>query len=150
MQLKKIQINIATQLLTAWLKDQLVYSFHCVTGDFKHPTPTGKFRILKKELVRKSRKFDAQMNYALQINDSGVFIHESYNFSTDPQNQKPLATVLSDTTAGAMSRMRGWFPKFGEWEAPVGNINLTGSMAVSGWRIQMQQNFLTGLNWERR
>lgn len=124
---KQIVIDVTAQTLTAYSKDQKIYAFHCVTGDFKHPTPKGNFKVLKKELVRRSRKYDAQMNYAMQINHSGIYIHESYNFSTNPQQQNPFATILSDTTAGAMSRLRGWLPKIGELEVPVGNINLTGS-----------------------
>lgn len=124
---KKIIIELATQRLRAYDAGKLVYDFGCITGDAKHPTPKGKFHILKKEQVRRSARYNAQMNYALQITNNGIFIHESYNFVEDPAKQNVFSTAVSDTTAAAMSRMRSWFPKVGEADVQVGNINLVGS-----------------------
>lgn len=124
---KKIQVDITAQRLYAYEDDVLVHEFGCVTGDAKHPTPKGKFKILGKERVRRSNAYNAQMNYALQINNEGIFIHESYNYIEKPEKQNPFATVLSDTANTSMSRMRSWFPTIAEKEIKVGNLNLIGS-----------------------
>ena len=124
---KRISISIADQHLTGWTNDSIAFELPCVTGDAKHPTPKGKFKIIQKELVRRSRTYDAQMNYAIQLTTSGIFIHESYNYIEDPTKQNPFATLVSDTAAVSMSRMRSWFPQIGETEMKVGNVNLLGS-----------------------
>jgi lipoprotein-anchoring transpeptidase ErfK/SrfK len=124
---KKIMVDIGSQRLIAYEDDVEVYKFGCVTGDAKHPTPKGKFKVLQKEKVRRSGKYNAQMNYALQINNTGIFIHESYNYIENPAEQGTLATVVSDTAAISMSRMRSWFPTIAEKEVVVKNLNLIGS-----------------------
>jgi lipoprotein-anchoring transpeptidase ErfK/SrfK len=124
---KKIIIDLLSQRLKGSSGDDVVFDFPCVTGDAKHITPKGTFRILNKERVRRSAKYNAQMNYALQITKSGIFIHESYNFIEDPAKQNFFGTAVSDSAATAMSRMRSWFPDVGELDIQVGNVNLTGS-----------------------
>lgn len=124
---KRIEIEIAKQKLRAFAAEKLVHNFSCVTGDAKHPTPKGKFKVLKKEQIRRSGKYNSQMNYALQLNNDGIFIHESYNYIEKPSQQSFLARAISDTTAGSVSRLRAWFPGVGEAELNVGNINLFGS-----------------------
>ncbi len=120
-------MDIASQRLYAYEDDVAVHVFGCVTGDTRHATPKGRFKILRKEKVRRSGKYNAQMNYALQINDTGIFIHESYNYIENPAAQSTLATVVSDTAAVSMSRMRSWFPTIAEKEVVVKNLNLIGS-----------------------
>jgi len=124
---KKIVIDIAKQRLRAYLGEGEAFDFSCVTGDAEHPTPKGKFKILQKERVRRSRKYDSQMNYALQLTTTGIFIHESYNYSETPSQQSFLAKAISDTTTPSVSRLRAWFPNLGSREVKVGNINLLGS-----------------------
>lgn len=127
MQQKKIVIEISSQTLTTYIKDKKITSFRCVTGDAEHPTPKGEFKIMKKEMVRRSLKYNAQMNYALQITNSGIFIHESYNYIENPKEQSSVATIISDTTTSTVSYLRSWLPKTSELKLPIGNINIAGS-----------------------
>jgi lipoprotein-anchoring transpeptidase ErfK/SrfK len=124
---KKILVDISSQSLTAMNGSSAIYAFSCVCGDTKHPTPRGKFRIIRKDFVHRSRAYNAQMNYALQITTDGIFIHESYNYIENPLEQSFFATTVSDTAATAMSRMRSWFPRIADVNLPVGNVNLIGS-----------------------
>ncbi|MEO6231104.1 MAG: L,D-transpeptidase [Ferruginibacter sp.] len=124
---KRISVDCRSQLLTAYENDKILFEFHCVTGDAKHPTPKGKFKIIGKERIYRSKTYNAQMNFALQITTDGVFIHEAYNFSEDPKNQSVFARVISDTTAPVISKSRSWFPSLGDKEIGIGNINLIGS-----------------------
>jgi lipoprotein-anchoring transpeptidase ErfK/SrfK len=124
---KSIVVVLKSQTLAAYTANNVVFEFGCVCGDAQHPTPKGRFRIIKKERIYRSKTYNAQMNYALQITTSGIFIHESYNFVDDPRNQNLVATIVSDTTAATMSRMRSWFPQLAEADLKVGNINLVGS-----------------------
>jgi lipoprotein-anchoring transpeptidase ErfK/SrfK len=124
---KKITVDISNQRLQALYAGSVIYDFPCVTGDVKHPTPKGKFKVIKKERIYRSKTYDAQMNYALQITNTGIYIHESYNYSEHPDQQSFLAKAISDTTATSVSRMRAWFPSVQKAEVKVGNINLIGS-----------------------
>ena len=124
---KKIEVDIISQQLTAYESKKLVYSFSCITGDAGHATPKGKYKIISKHRIYRSRKYDAQMNYALKITGDGVFIHESYNLIEDPVKQTGIATVLSDTTANVVSFARKNFPEIAKKNVTVGNINVFGS-----------------------
>jgi lipoprotein-anchoring transpeptidase ErfK/SrfK len=124
---KKIVISIARQNLVAFNGEEKCLDLSCITGDAKHPTPTGKFRILEKELVHRSKKYNAQMNYAMRLNSTGIYIHEAYNVIEDPAKQTPLATAVSDTAANIVSKGRQLFPTMAESTIALGNINLLGS-----------------------
>ena len=124
---KKIKIELSSQRLKAYADAKEVFDFPCVTGDAGHPTPKGKFSVLQKERIRRSRKYNSQMNYALQLTTSGIFIHESYNRSENPLTQSPFDKVISDTAGTAVSRLRAWFPSISESNISFGNINLLGS-----------------------
>lgn len=125
--MKKIEVDIAGQQLTAYENKKLVYSFPCITGDAGHLTPRGKYKIISKHRIYRSKKYDAQMNYALKITGDGVFIHEGYNYIEDPARQTGVATVLSDTTANVVSFARKTFPDIAKKNISVGGINVFGS-----------------------
>lgn len=124
---KQILIQITNQKLSAFEENKKVFDFNCVTGDAGHPTPKGKFKILSKSKKYRSHTYDSQMNYALKLTNSGIFIHESYNYETDPNNFSPFASLLSDSTANLMSYMRSTFPEVSKTNIGIGNINLMGS-----------------------
>lgn len=107
--------------------DSVVYDFPCVTGDADHATPKGNFSILSKKDIYRSKTYNAQMNYALQLTHDGIYIHESYNYIEKPSQQSFLAKAISDTTATSVSRLRSWFPSIDTVQIKVGNVNLTGS-----------------------
>jgi lipoprotein-anchoring transpeptidase ErfK/SrfK len=124
---KRIEVNITSQQLMAYENKKLVYSFPCITGDASHPTPKGKYKIISKHRIYRSKKYDAQMNYALRITSDGIFIHEGYNYIEDPVKQTRIAAVLSDTTANVVSFARKSFPDIAKKNITVGNINVFGS-----------------------
>ncbi|GAA4737589.1 L,D-transpeptidase [Flavisolibacter ginsenosidimutans] len=124
---KKIIVDISEQRLQALTDDKVVYDFPCVTGDAEHATPRGKFTVLSKKEIYRSKTYDAQMNYALQLTTDGIYIHESYNYSERPSQQSFLAKAVSDTAATSVSRLRSWFPGVANKELKVGNVNLFGS-----------------------
>lgn len=124
---KRIMIEITKQRLSAFEDGVLKYNFYCVTGDSKHPTPIGNFKILNKQRERRSQKYNAQMNFALHLTNDGIFIHESYNYNEKINKQSMIATMVSDSTTAVVSNLRAFFPKMKEAELNLGNINLAGS-----------------------
>lgn len=124
---KKITISLVKQKLLAYNGEDKFLDIPCVSGDAAHPTPKGKFKVLEKHLIYRSKTYDAQMNYALRLTTSGIFIHEGYNFIEDPAKQNIIATIVSDTLAGTVSTGRALFPSLAEKKINLGNINLTGS-----------------------
>src|ERR1700678_4511759 len=74
---KRIEVNISRQVLTAFDGDQIVYQFHCATGDQAHRTPKGRFKIFRKEERYVSHQYNRRMDYAMFFNH-GVAIHEAY------------------------------------------------------------------------
>lgn len=127
---QKIVINLSQQKLFANTDKKTDFEFHCVSGDADHPTPKGKFKILKKYRIYRSRSYDAQMNYALQLTTSGIFIHESYNFVENPKKQNFFATKMSDSTAFVMSHIRSAFPNTAKAFGSHGCVRLAHSDAV--------------------
>jgi lipoprotein-anchoring transpeptidase ErfK/SrfK len=124
---KKIKIDILKQKLTALDGKSVFMNVSCVTGDDTHPTPTGKFKIIKKDRIHLSKKYNAQMNFALQLTNDGIFIHESYNYISNPNNQTQLATTISDTTTNVVSQVRSWIPNVSKVNVNLGMINIIGS-----------------------
>ncbi|MGL4550552.1 MAG: L,D-transpeptidase [Gemmataceae bacterium] len=74
---KRIIVDITSQVLHAYHGDELVYRLPCVSGDRDHATPFGHFRVLRKLRICRSRKYDAQMNYAMFFTTQGHAIHEA-------------------------------------------------------------------------
>jgi len=75
---KKIQVNLARQILIAWENGTEVFRFDCATGDKDHPTDVGRFQIFKKDRKHYSKKYHAQMDYALFFTADGKAIHMSH------------------------------------------------------------------------
>jgi lipoprotein-anchoring transpeptidase ErfK/SrfK len=73
----KIVVKLSDQTLTAYENKAEVYKFHCATGDSAHPTPQGKWRIYRKHRKYRSKKYDAQMDYAMFFH-GGYAIHMAY------------------------------------------------------------------------
>ena len=61
-------VDLTDQTLTAYEKKNVVYQFDVVSGDKDHPTPEGTFKVTRKENPYRSKKYDAQMDYAMFFN----------------------------------------------------------------------------------
>jgi lipoprotein-anchoring transpeptidase ErfK/SrfK len=75
---KKIVVKLDRQVLLAYDGDQLVHEFDCATGDDEHGTTAGLYAISRKHRYYRSRKYDAQMNFAMFFSRDGKAIHESH------------------------------------------------------------------------
>lgn len=76
---KQIVVDLADQKLYAYEGSSLAYEFDATSGDSDHATalkPT-LFTITRKEETYRSKKYDAQMNYALFFSADGKAIHQS-------------------------------------------------------------------------
>jgi tetratricopeptide (TPR) repeat protein len=65
--LKRIEIDVSEQRLTAWDGDKLVYSFVCSTGKHGTPTKYGRFSVISKVPEAYSSVWDLRMPYWLGI-----------------------------------------------------------------------------------
>jgi lipoprotein-anchoring transpeptidase ErfK/SrfK len=76
---KQIIVDLDEQLLYAYEGTKRIYEFDCASGDNEHPTAErpALFEVLRKEKIYRSRKYDAQMNYALFFSADGKAIHQS-------------------------------------------------------------------------
>lgn len=74
---KRIVVKLDRQVLLAYDGKSAVYEFDCATGDDAHPTNPGMFTVFRKHRYYRSRKYDAQMNFALFFSRDGKAIHES-------------------------------------------------------------------------
>ena len=75
---KRIVVSLMRQSLQAYDGDKLVYDFNCVSGASDTLTPTGRFRIFRKDLHHRSRQFNnAPMDHALFFHQ-GAAIHQAY------------------------------------------------------------------------
>ena len=75
---KRILVEINRQVLTAFLGDEKVYEFDCTTGDSSHPTPKGKFKILRKHEKYTSKTYKVPMDHAMFFTNTGEAIHQAY------------------------------------------------------------------------
>jgi lipoprotein-anchoring transpeptidase ErfK/SrfK len=73
---KKILIDLANQQVTALEGAKIIRQCECVSGDSSHPTPTGTFRINRKEHPYTSKKYGARMDYAMFFTNSGEALHQ--------------------------------------------------------------------------
>jgi hypothetical protein len=77
---KLIIVDLNWQNLFAYFAGELKFSFDAATGDNEHPTavkPT-LFSVTRREAICRSKKYNAQMNYALFFSDDGKAIHQSH------------------------------------------------------------------------
>jgi lipoprotein-anchoring transpeptidase ErfK/SrfK len=76
LRLRRIMVSLGEQMLEAYEDGRLIHRFPCMTGAEDHPTEPGIFRIFTKNQVHRSRKYDAQMNYAMFFSRDGKAIHQ--------------------------------------------------------------------------
>ncbi len=77
---KQVIVDLADQTLYAYDGLKRVSEFDCTSGDGGHPTADkpALFQVLRKENIYRSKKYDAQMNYALFFSADGKAIHQSH------------------------------------------------------------------------
>jgi hypothetical protein len=77
---KQIIVDLDDQTLYACDGLKRIYTFDCTSGDEGHPTANkpALFKVLRKEKIYRSKKYDAQMNYALFFSADGKAIHQSH------------------------------------------------------------------------
>ncbi len=67
LRLKRIEIDVSQQRLTAWDGEELVYSFVCSTGKSGTPTKFGRFSVISKLPEAYGSTWDLRMPYWLGI-----------------------------------------------------------------------------------
>ena len=83
---KRIVVDLTSQTLEALEGGQRVYQFDCVSGDSAHPTDKGTFKIVRKDRIHRSSKYNVQMNFAMFFTTDGKAIHQYHGLV-------PLAVV---------------------------------------------------------
>ena len=73
---KRIEVNLARNVVTAYEGDKAVKVFDCVCGRGGLTVP-GEFRISRKIQDYRSRKYDAPMPFSLFFSDDGKAFHGS-------------------------------------------------------------------------
>jgi lipoprotein-anchoring transpeptidase ErfK/SrfK len=73
---KTIKIDLAQQMVEAYLGAERVLKFECVSGDKDHPTDRGIFKIMRKKHPYRSRAYDVQMDYAMFFTVDGKALHQ--------------------------------------------------------------------------
>lgn len=71
-----IDANLSKQLLDIYDGGQLVATFKISSGKRGMNTPTGDYKVLRKELRHWSNKYKLWMPYSMQFTGAGHFIHE--------------------------------------------------------------------------
>jgi lipoprotein-anchoring transpeptidase ErfK/SrfK len=72
----KIVVDLAKQSVAAYDGESLFHTCECVTGDASHPTPTGPFKIIRKQHPYTSHTYHVPMNYAMFFKASGEALHQ--------------------------------------------------------------------------
>ena len=77
---KSIVVDLSTQTATAYESDIPVFSGQISTGTAKRPTPTGRFRVLEKDVDHVSTSWPkpsggAKMHYMLRLTKYGIAMH---------------------------------------------------------------------------
>jgi hypothetical protein len=80
---KMIVVNLSEQEAYAYEDGRMVMHGHVSTGKPGRRTPTGRFRVLEKDIDHVSSKYPrpnggAKMNYMLRLTDYGVAMHLGY------------------------------------------------------------------------
>jgi lipoprotein-anchoring transpeptidase ErfK/SrfK len=73
---KRIEVDIASQTLSAFDNGKLIYKLDCITGDSGHPTDRGTFHVFLKDQRHVSHKYHVKMYYALFFTQDGKAIHQ--------------------------------------------------------------------------
>lgn len=74
---KNIVVDLDRQKLFAYQGNELVYSFHCVTGREGKETDIGKHQIFRKAHPYRSKTYNVPMDYAMFFTKDGKAIHQS-------------------------------------------------------------------------
>jgi len=80
---KKIVVDLSKQEAYAYEDGRLMFSGWISTGKPGHRTPTGRFRVLEKDIDHVSSKYPepnggAEMHYMLRLTNYGVAMHLGY------------------------------------------------------------------------
>jgi hypothetical protein len=80
---KSIVVDLSTQTATAYENDVPIFGGHISTGTAKRPTPTGRFRVLEKDIDHVSSSWPkpnggAKMHYMLRLTNYGIAMHLGY------------------------------------------------------------------------
>ena len=80
---KRIVVDLSKQEAYAYEDGELQFSGWISTGKPGHRTPTGRFRVLEKDIDHVSSKYPepnggAEMHYMLRLTDYGVAMHLGY------------------------------------------------------------------------
>jgi lipoprotein-anchoring transpeptidase ErfK/SrfK len=73
---KQITVDLVAQTVVAAEGSTTFHTCECVSGDSSHPTPTGTFKINRKNHPYKSRTYHVSMNYAMFFTNSGEAVHQ--------------------------------------------------------------------------
>ncbi len=73
---KKIVVDLTAQSVTAFDGSTVFRTCECVSGDATHPTPTGKFKVLRKHHPYTSHTYHVPMNYAMFFTTTGEALHQ--------------------------------------------------------------------------
>jgi len=125
---KKIIVYLSDQRLSEFEGENLKFKFKCVTGDSKHPTPLGVFKIGAMHRKYRSKSYNAQMNFAMFFDEkNGIAIHEGYYFNPDPDDKSSFQNLFSNTFADTVSYSRSLIPGLASYNIGFSNINIIGS-----------------------
>jgi len=77
---KSVIVDLSTQTATAYENDVPVFSGQISSGTAKRPTPTGRFRVLEKDIDHVSSSWPkpnggAKMHYMLRLTNYGIAMH---------------------------------------------------------------------------
>ncbi len=83
MSAKKVVIDLSKQRACAYEGGRAVFCGNVSTGKPGHRTPTGRFRVLEKDIDHVSSKYPepnggAKMHYMLRLTSSGIAMHLGY------------------------------------------------------------------------
>jgi lipoprotein-anchoring transpeptidase ErfK/SrfK len=73
---KSIKVDLALQVVEAYVGSDRVLQFECVSGDRDHPTDRGTFKIMRKHHPYRSRAYNVQMDYAMFFTLDGKALHQ--------------------------------------------------------------------------
>ena len=77
---KKITVYLAERELEASEDGKVKRKCDCLIGREGHETTPGTYRVLLKQIDKRSKKYDAPMNFSLKFSSDWKAIHETSNF----------------------------------------------------------------------
>jgi lipoprotein-anchoring transpeptidase ErfK/SrfK len=73
---KRIMVSLKEQYLEAYDDGRRIHRFACMTGASDSPTDPGVFKIFNKDEKHRSRKYNADMHYAMFFTKDGKAVHQ--------------------------------------------------------------------------